>query len=328
MKDTEKYLFDLNGYLLVKGLLSEDEARKYLAAADTLEKHIEKHIDAEPQFLGHSSIRYRFDKEFNCYSYKNQMGGGLQYVVDDFLNASSEFDSVVNHAATMRYVEELAPGPYRIGSSELRYRYKSNVTHTHMGGMVDSRNHYEFVGRSMNDTAARVRRPRDFNLLTVRALYALHDVPIEQGPLCVVPGSHKSNYFSPYNSREPTEEAGMIPIPMEAGDAIFFTENIRHGGFPNLLDKPRKTIHLMISPSWVASQSPIHWDEHVYVSPEAWARYSEEQRAVLPPPTQADALEVRRLHAEITRFKEELIRLEQPAAPPPPPSFFKRVFGL
>jgi hypothetical protein len=326
MNYTEKYLFDLNGYLLVKGLLGNDDVRACLAAATELEEHIGNNIDAEPQFLGHASIRYRFDETYNCYSYKNQSGGGVQYIVDDFLNASSAFDVLVGHEPTMRYVEDLAAGPYRIGSSELRYRYKSNTTHTHMGGVVDSRNHYEFVGRSMVDDATRTRRPRDFNLLAVRILYALHDVPIEHGPLCVVPGSHKSNYFSPYNSKEPTQEVGMTPIPMEAGDAILFTENIRHGGFPNLLDAPRKTLHLMISPSWVASQSPIHWDDHVYVSPAAWNRYNEKQRVVLPPPPQANELEVKRMHAEILRLKEELSRLERPE-PPPSPSFLTRILN-
>ena len=324
MNDTEKYLFDLNGYLLVKGLLGAGEVGACLAAADALEAHIEKHIDAEPQFLGHSSIRYRFDEMYNCHSYKNRSGGGLQYVVDDFLNASSAFDPLVGHEPTMRYVENLVAGPYRIGSSELRYRYRSNTTHTHMGGVVDSRNHYQFVGRPMVDDAARALRPRDFNLLVVRVLYALHDVPVEGGPLCVVPGSHKSNYFSPYDSREPTLEDGMIPIPMEAGDAIIFTENTRHGGFPNLLDTPRKTLHLAIGPAWVASQSPIHWNDSVHVSPEAWGRYSEKQRALLPPPAHASEQELKRMRAEIARLKEELGRLERPE-PPPPPSFLKRI---
>jgi ectoine hydroxylase-related dioxygenase (phytanoyl-CoA dioxygenase family) len=165
----------------------------------------------------------------------------------------------------------------------------------HMGGLVDSRNQYSFVGRTMVDDATCSSRARDFNLLSVRILYALHDIPVEHGPLCVVPRSHKANYFSPYDAREPTDEPGMIPVPMEAGDAILFTENLRRGGFPNLTDAPCKTLHLLISPAWVASQSPIHWGEQVHVSPEAWSRYSAKQRAILPAPAAADELEVKRI---------------------------------
>jgi len=119
----------------------------------------------------------------------------------------------------------------------------------------------------------------------------------------------------------------MIPLPLEAGDAIIFTENLRHGGFPNILEKTRKTLHLAISPSWVASMSPVHWNDDVFVSPEAWARYSDEQRALLPPPSAASEMELRRLRDEVARLKDEVARLERGSyQPQPSPSFFKRMF--
>jgi hypothetical protein len=311
MNDTERYLFDLNGYLLVKGCLEESERRACLTAADDLEDHLARHADDEPQMVGYAGIRYRFDEKYHCHSYKGVAGGGLQYVIDDFLNASPAFDSLVNHERTMGYVREMVAGPVRIGSSELRYRYRSNRTDTHMGGKMDVRNRYQFIGRTMYDSAERQWKARDFDLVAVRVLYALHDIPVENGPLCVVPGSHKSNFFSPFSDLAPTDEPGMIPLPMEAGDAVFFTENLRHGGFPNLLDRPRKTLHLMIGPDWAGSQSPIHWNDRVYVSHEAWARYSESQRAVLTPPRDGAEFEVKRLRADVERLSEENARLQE-----------------
>jgi hypothetical protein len=314
MNDIERYQFDLNGYLLVRDLLNPTLVEAYLSAANDLESHIAANIDAEPQLTGFANVKYRFDVDYQCYSYKHTSGGGLQYIVDDFLNASAVFDSLVNHEQTMLYVEDLAAGPYRIGASELRYRYKSNVTHTHMGGHMDSRNRYEFVGRQMYDSAKSANSHRDFDLLSVRVLYALHDIPVENGPLCVVPGSHKANFFSPFSDLEPATEPGMIPLPMNAGDAIIFTENLRHGGFPNLLDSARKTIHLQISPIWAASQSPIHWNDRVHVSEKAWARYSDEQRALLPMPEGAMATELKSLRTEAARLAEENARLRQKIA--------------
>jgi hypothetical protein len=310
MDSGEKYLFDLNGYLLVRGILDPAEVAACLAVADELEGYVAAHIDDEPQRSGYADIRYRFDDRYQFHSYKSQSGGGLQYILDDFLNASPAFDCLVNHPATMDYVRDLASGPYIIGSSELRYRYKSNRTDTHMGGRMDARNRYEFVGQTMFDSEARKWAPRDFNLLAVRFLYALHDVPVENGPLCVVPGSHKSNYFSPYSDLEPTEEPGMVPLPMKAGDCIIFTENLRHGGFPNLMDRSRRTLHLLIAPKWVASQSPIHWNDQVYVSTDAWSRYSDEQRALLPKPD-TDAKKLERLHElEVDGLKREIAALK------------------
>lgn len=281
MNEIEKYQFDLNGYVLVKGLLGVDETKRYLAAANELEDYVAKHIDEEPIYTGHFGIRYHYDEKFGFSSYKNDWGGGLQHIVDDFTNASSAFDSLVNHPRTMEYMPDLMMGPYQWGGAELRFRYRGNVTLTHMGGTIDPRNRYEFVGRPMLDPGTGARDIRYFNLLVTRVIYALHDIPNENGAFCVVPGTHKSNFFSPYGD-DPTKEPGMVGIPMEAGDALFFTENLRHGGLPNLLDRPRKTIHLQIGPNWAGSQSPAHWNSSMYVSPEAWERYSEAQRALFP----------------------------------------------
>jgi len=324
MNEVERYQFDLNGFILVKGILDKSEVKSCLAAADDLEAHIAAHIDEEPHFTGHFGIRYHYDEKLGTSSYKNDWGGGLQYIVDDFLNASSAFDSLVGHERTMAYMPALAMGPFQIGGSELRFRYRGNMTLTHMGGVIDPRNRYEFVGRPMLDPANGGRDPRDFNLLVVRVLYALEDVPLENGAFCVVPGSHKSNFFSPYGD-DPTKEPGMIGLPMEAGDALFFTENLRHGGLPNLLDRPRKTIHFQIGPVWAGSQSPAHWNGSPYVSPEAWSRYSEAQRALFPgrassrppmvrkgPPAEEDRTterlraHVRDLETEVQQLSHEL----------------------
>lgn len=305
MNEFERYQFDLNGYIIVKNILSDDEVRRYLAVVEAKEEHFRKTIDDEPRMVGFANIPYRFDEENQCFAYKHT-GAGIQLVIDDFLNISPEFDSLVGHERTMAYVDELCVGPNWIGSSEIRYRFKANETHTHMGGHMDMRNRYQFAGVKMYDSAASVWRVRDFDLAAVRILYALHDVPEDYGPLCVVPGSHKSNYFSPYKDQEPTAEPGMVPLTLKAGDAIIFTENLRHGGFPNLRDTSRKTLHIMFSPRWAASQSPLHWNDRVYVSPQAWARYSEAQRAVLPAPAQAFEQEAKVQRQQLDSQKKQI----------------------
>lgn len=318
MNDIERYQFDLNGYVLVKGIMDADLVRACREASDVVARHMAANIDAPPQFRSPFNLDYYFDEKFQCHAYRSESGGGLQYIIDDFLNADPAFDGLVNHEATMRYVRELCAGPHRIVSSELRYRHKSNTTPSHMGGPMDTRNKYEFAGRQLMDLDAQRPTYRHFNLSIVRIVYAIHDVPVENGPLCVVPGTHKANYFSPYDRMAPTDEPGMIPVPMSAGDAIFFSENIRHGGFPNLLDTPRRTLHLAIGPRWMASQSPIHWDGQVYVSAQAWNRYSEAQRAVMPRPPSDAELEAdhlregfKVLQAENARLKERIAELER-----------------
>lgn len=287
MDDVEKYLFDLNGYLVVKGALDPESTARCLAAAEAVEKRVEATIDSEPHFIGHYGLRYHYDDELGCSTCaSNHGGGGMQYVIDDFLNADPAFDVFVSHAPIMRYLADIVSGPLRITSSELRLRHRGNITGSHMGGPIDARNEYRFTGRGVLDPTYGDNPvvDRDFDLLTVRVLYALHDVPEENGPLCVVPGSHKANYPSPYGA-DPLKEPGMVPISMKAGDAVVFTENLRHGGWPNTVDFVRKTVHLCYSAAWMGSQSPAHWNGQVYVTDAAWQRYSEAQRALVPAPS-------------------------------------------
>jgi hypothetical protein len=280
MTEEEKYLFDLNGYILVKRLLSASEVADCLRAAKELEPRVRRTIDKEPFCTAKFGLRYHLEEELGCSWYKSD-AGGTQHIVEDFINASPSFDCLINHQPTMKYVHALARGPYHITSAELRFRYQGNYTPTHMGGPIDPRNRYEFIGRRSLEPITGAHDVVDFDLICVRVLYALHDMPIENGPLCVVPGSHKGNFFSPYGE-DPRAEPGMVGIPMEAGDAIFFTENLRHGGFPNLMATPRITTHFVYNPVWVGSQSPAHWDDNMYVAPETLARYTVEQRALFP----------------------------------------------
>ena len=306
MDDRERYHFDLHGYLHVTGLLTQQEVAQALSAMEALEHRFVSTVHDEPKYDSLSMrTEYHYDAELGTSTCEaNHGGGGPQYVVDDFLNSDPAFDLFVGHGKTLEYVRELAESPLRIVSSELRYRHRGNITGTHMGGPIDSRNRYTFVPPNSDGSTN-----RRFDLLAVRVLYALHDVPVENGPLCVVPGSHKSNFQSPYG-KDPLQEPGMIPLPMAAGDALFFTENLRHGGYPNVMDRVRKTVHICYAPAWVGSQSPAHWGGDVFVTPEAWARYSEVQRSFLPAPMPPGArhpeqMAIKRLTAQVEYLREK-----------------------
>ena len=169
-------------------------------------------------------------------------------------------------------------GAFHLASGELRILLATGYTPTHMGGPIDHRNRYGSWPRGI-DPLSGLRCHRDFNLVTVRILYALHDIPLDGGAFCAVPGTHKANYPSPFGD-DPSTEPGMIGIPLEGGDAIVFTENLRHGGLPSCRDDARKTIHAMFSPAWVGSQSPAHWNGGIYISQATYDRYTPEQRAL------------------------------------------------
>jgi ectoine hydroxylase-related dioxygenase (phytanoyl-CoA dioxygenase family) len=77
----------------------------------------------------------------------------------------------------------------------------------------------------------------------------------------------------------------MIGLEARAGDAILFTENLRHGGLTNRSQQTRKTLHIGYGPEWMMSQNIATMDEPQYILPETLARYDAEQKRlfVIPP---------------------------------------------
>ena len=118
--------------------------------------------------------------------------------------------------------------------------------------------------------------------MMVRMVYFVHDVSNEEGAFCVVPGTHKGNLPAPYGNN-PDEEPGMIGLEVKAGDAIFFTEALRHGGLTNRSERTRKTIHVGYGPNWMMSQNIATMDEPQHLTEATRARFSVEQQDLLRP---------------------------------------------
>ena len=277
MQPEERYLFDLAGFLLVRGMIDPDHLAQIVRVVDNMEAQVRENVDKPPFFQGHYGIRYHQDPEYGYASYRDSHGGE-QLIVDDFLNIDPVFDYFVGHERTMSYIREMILGPCCIRSMELRYRYPGNLTPTHMGSVIDLRNRYVFHGRPVLDTRSGQTEVRYFELTVARILYALHDITINDGPLCVVPGSHKANLPSPYGNR-PENEPFMFGIPMNAGDAILFTENTRHGGLPIQSQRTRKTIHMTYQPVWTTSMCSAHWDSVLPLREDTVQRLTDAQKA-------------------------------------------------
>ena len=70
----------------------------------------------------------------------------------------------------------------------------------------------------------------------------------------------------------------MVGLEVRAGDAILFSEHLRHGGFTNTSDQVRKTLHVGFGPHWMMSQNIATMDEPQHITDETFARYDEVQR--------------------------------------------------
>ena len=161
----------------------------------------------------------------------------------------------------MAYIEGIVQGRTTINNSEIRIRYKGNQSGTH---------------RPTGPKYTYAYNADGIDCRMVRIVYFVQDVSANEGAFCAVPGTHKSNLQSPYG-RNPDEEPGMIPLEVSAGDAILFTENLRHGGLTNHSKQVRKTIHVGYGPQWLMSQNIATMDEPQHITEKTRARLTDQQ---------------------------------------------------
>ena len=190
-------------------------------------------------------------------------------LIEDFFNFDSAFDQLVNEPKTMTYINAIVQERPSINNSELRIRYTGNYSGTHMGGPLPNKYRYGYNGSGID-------------CMMVRMVYFVHDVSSEQGAFCVVPGTHKANVQCPYDN-DPDIEPGVVGLEVNAGDAIFFTESLRHGGLTNQSEQARKTLHVGYGPQFLMSQNIATMDEIPYITDETRKRLTDTQFSLFRP---------------------------------------------
>jgi ectoine hydroxylase-related dioxygenase (phytanoyl-CoA dioxygenase family) len=107
--------------------------------------------------------------------------------------------------------------------------------------------------------AAQEYRYRDGELLNglVVVSFALTHAAYDDGGFAVVPGSHKANFAvpKPYITFEKTGP-WVLRVPVEAGDAIVFSEACTHGTWPWRARHERRNLLYKFAPGHSAWASP------------------------------------------------------------------------
>jgi ectoine hydroxylase-related dioxygenase (phytanoyl-CoA dioxygenase family) len=251
MTDPEKYLFDLQGHLLLENVLDAEE----LAALNAL-------LDAKmAQGMEPGQNTKRF--------------GGL-------LHWGEPYRALIDHPNVAPYLEALLGPKFRLDHDYhdvIRGGLGPIGATLHGGGTpFDPSQYYRYQDGGMH------------NGLTVVAFF-LADVNPGDGGFACVPGSHKANFRLPRDWRDlerfadPADDSPearamrriVRDAPGPAGSAVIFTEALTHGTLPWRGAGERRTVFLKYSPH------PLSWSARYY-TPDDYDGLTERQRRILEPP--------------------------------------------
>lgn len=224
MTENERYLFDLQGYVVVPNALDAAEVAALNSIVDTK-------IAALP------------DGDWSTHRFMEPLTWG------------APFRDVIDHPRLLPYVQEIVAPQVRIDHTYLdiiRSGLSPIGARLH-GGRVpfDSLQYFNYV------------EGRFYNGLSVVAIN-LMDVSCGDGGFGCVPGSHKSNLPFPEAWKDLQDPKPFVDrVAGPAGTAIVFTEALTHGPLPWNGAAERRTLFYKYSPHPVAWMHPYPDGESV-----------------------------------------------------------------
>ncbi|MCS6862171.1 MAG: phytanoyl-CoA dioxygenase family protein [Abditibacteriales bacterium] len=218
MTDQERYLFDLQGFIVVPNALSAEEVAELNAIMD---EHIAQECPVDMR-------THRFV--------------GL-------LHWGKAYRRLIDHPHIVPYLEEMLGPQFRLDHdyADVIRAGKGPIGTTLHGGATPFNPvfyHHVYNGRMFNGLVA--------------VAFNLKDVNPGDGGFAAVPGSHKSHFpFPPEWKELDTDHLPpcIQRVTGPAGTAIIFTEALTHGTLPWRGKQERRTVFYKYSPhplSWAA----------------------------------------------------------------------------
>jgi hypothetical protein len=256
MNDEEKYLFDLNGFLVLPQVLSPDEVRRGNEAIDRHAgrmKEIGRSLARESVALQGTSRRL-------------DLGGMLAWERP----WCEPFRELLVHPRIRPLLSELLGNPRLDHGPMLIAMDKGNGGHYLHGGAVERQDFsqtYEF------------KYDRMFCGLTVVEFQLAAEGPGDGG-LAIVPGSHKSHFPTPKSLAMYEQHRDYVKeIHTEPGDAVIFTEAVTHGTLVWQGEHQRRSLIYKYNTGSQAHGPGYHRSE----VPDFALDMSDEQRALFRP---------------------------------------------
>lgn len=265
LTEMERYLFDLNGYLVLRNALSPDEVSACNGLLDEMQ-------DCGPgEWRGHVH-GHNFTGSHEGLNLQQIYEGGAPF--ERLIDHPSWYDKVLNFLGTDQFNFDANHGPCFIDENFASIRGPGQAIGLHSGG-------HKRVQRCQF-------RYHDgkFHCGQINILMAFNDIGPGDGATMVIPGSHKSNIAHPeYGQAEMTTEkgtsvdgiTGAVEVHLNSGDAILFVDAIMHGSARRVNGGQRRIAVYRYGPSWGFFRHPYR------PSTALMERLTDRQRQIVMP---------------------------------------------
>ena len=238
LTEMERYLFDLNGFVVLRGALSAEEVADCNAVLDTMQ-------DSAPgQWHGHVH-GHNFTGSHEGLNLQQIYEGGPAF--ERLIDHTSWFGKIVELIGTDQNTFDGLHGPAFIDENFASIRGPGQAIGLHSGGDARvTRCQYRYHdGR--------------FHCGQVNILMGLNDIGPGDGATMVIPGSHKSNIRHPEFGQAQMKDdegtsvdgiTGAVEVHLNAGDAIMFVDATMHGSATRRNPGQRRIAVYRYGPSW------------------------------------------------------------------------------
>ena len=266
LSDHDKFLFDLNGYIVVRGALGGDEVAE-----------LNRCLDAHGhEAVSRSSAALKNAKRAGAFGAKGarrDLGGMLSWEED-------AFRKLLAHPKLAPYLVGLLGEGYRLDHQPmvLLQDAESEGFGLHGGPLSGAEHAFnpELQYRCVNG--------RPWNSLVAMACH-LVDAPPGAGGFCVVKGSHKLNFAVPAEVCAGLDadfvRDHVAQVETKAGDVVLFSEATVHGALPWTMDYERRlALYRFSGPNYAYGRAYLNeWG-----GSDTLDKCTPQQRAVLAPP--------------------------------------------
>jgi len=234
MTEDERYLFDLNGYIIVRGVLTAEEVKECNDAIDRRESQMIERKDAALRNAVKGTALYGSGPG------RKDLGRVLEWGED-----SKAFKSILAHPRLLPLFHGILGKGYRMDHLPFVIAQDRGAEGFQLhGGTIDctSGEYNSYLAYNCHQGIIRSA------LLGCNVMLTDHDAG--DGGFCVVPGSHKSNFKMPDGMVNGDKYQEYIIQPStKAGDVVLFSEGTVHGAASWCAEHQRRVCLYRFSPS-------------------------------------------------------------------------------